>query len=461
MIYPNNSSIDQNILEARIAIELETLRRAGSGDGPPPLAAPAPAASTAIANCSASAVRQPRSPEMGITEKIKRVPIVGAIAAWAAWVLRIRRIARAAFDSEYNVKEIRAHLIEIHENIVKFQGFIELNLQRMDARIDGMDARIDGMDARIDGMDARIDGMDARIDGMDTHIDGMDARIDGLGAAVKELSEVFDAKFREAREQFQSIRREIMFQQLRLSRLSEPFAKDSGGPIAEEMTYIHDRRLDSLYEAFEEQYRGTRADIKQRLAVYLDRMKLAGAGRPEAPIVDIGCGRGEWLELMKENGLSAYGIDVNCMMVARTVSLGLDARNADLIEHLRSLADQSRSAVTAFHIIEHLPFSVLINFIDEALRVLQSGGILILETPNPENMRVGATTFYFDPTHRNPIAPDPLRSIVEHRGFCETEILRLHPAPAEERLKTKGWDFDHLNQLLFGPRDFAILARRH
>lgn len=436
VIYPNNPSIDQNILEARIALELETLRRAGSEDGDQrelsPPAAPAAAASPAIAISSASTVGQPRSLKMGIAEKIKRVPIVGAVAAWAAWVLRIRRIARAAFDSEYSVKEIHEHLIEIRESIVKFKGSTDLNLQQMDARIDGIDAQIDAMYARIDGLET----------------------------AVQELREVFDAKLRAAREQSETIRREVMFQQLRLSRLSEPLARDSS-PIAEEMTYTYDHRLDSLYEAFEEQYRGTRADIKQRLAVYLDRMKLAGAGRPEAPIVDIGCGRGEWLELMKENGLAAYGIDVNCMMVARTVSLGLDARNADLIEHLRSLADQSRSAVTAFHIVEHLPFSVLIDFLDEALRVLESGGILILETPNPENMRVGATTFYCDPTHRNPIPPDPLRTIVEHRGFTDTEILRLHPAPVEERLKSKGRDFDHLNELLFGPRDFAILARRH
>jgi O-antigen chain-terminating methyltransferase len=250
-----------------------------------------------------------------------------------------------------------------------------------------------------------------------------------------------------------------MFQQRRLTRLAETMAKESAPPN-ELAPIVRDQRLDSLYEAFEDEYRGSRADIKQRLVPYLDRLKLTGAGQSETPIVDIGCGRGEWLELLKDNGLTAYGIDVNSMMIERNASLGLDARIADLLEHLRSLDDASRSAITAFHVVEHLPFSVVIDFLDEALRVLRSGGMLILETPNPENMRVGATTFYNDPTHRNPIPPEPLRFIVQHRGFSDAEILRLHPAPAEERLKGKGWDIAHLNALLFGPRDYAILARR-
>jgi SAM-dependent methyltransferase len=99
-------------------------------------------------------------------------------------------------------------------------------------------------------------------------------------------------------------------------------------------------------------------------------LKLSGAGQVDSPILDVGCDRGEWLELLRENGLAAYGIDINSMMVERTVSLGLDARVADLLGHLRTLSDASRSAITAFHVVEHLPFEVLVDFLDEALRVL-------------------------------------------------------------------------------------------
>ena len=125
-----------------------------------------------------------------------------------------------------------------------------------------------------------------------------------------------------------------------------------------------------------------------------------------------------------------------------------------------SLPAASRSAVTAFHVVEHLGFEVLVDFLDEALRVLMPGGMLILETPNPENLRVGANSFYNDPTHRNPIPPETLRFLVHQRGFAEAEILRLHPFPVEQHLKANDEDARRLNDLLFGPQDYAVIARR-
>jgi hypothetical protein len=97
--------------------------------------------------------------------------------------------------------------------------------------------------------------------------------------------------------------------------------------------------------------------------------------------------------------------------------------------------------------------------LSEALRVLTPGGVLLLETPNPETIRVGATTFYYDPTHRNPLPPQPTQFIVQHRGFVDVEILRLHPV-LDERLQGPGEDADLLNRALFGPQDYAIVARR-
>ena len=249
--------------------------------------------------------------------------------------------------------------------------------------------------------------------------------------------------------------REIMFQQRRLTRLSEaPGAATHASPVTIE------HRLDALYVAFEDIFRGSREDIKARMRFYLDRLMLSGAGQAGEPILDIGCGRGEWLEVLKESHLEAYGIDSNVMMVERARSAGLDAREAHLIAHLRDLPDASRSAVTAFHVVEHLDFGLLIDFLDEALRVLMPGGMLILETPNPENLRVGANSFYNDPTHRNPIPPEPLRFLVELRGFSEAEILRLHPFPVEQHLKGNNEDARRLNDLLFGPQDYAVIARR-
>jgi O-antigen chain-terminating methyltransferase len=257
-------------------------------------------------------------------------------------------------------------------------------------------------------------------------------------------------------QQLSAVRAEIMFQQRRLTRLAIPAA---ARPVEESAAVIVDQRLDSLYTAFEDVFRGSREDIKRRLLPYVDRLLLAGAGQHEKPIVDIGCGRGEWLELLKEKGLHAYGIDINTMMVERCLSLRLDARHAELLAHLDGIEDASRSALTAFHVVEHLPFATLVSFLDEALRVVIPGGLLILETPNPETIRVGATTFYNDPTHRNPLMPEPLQFIVRHRGFCQVKIIKMHPF-TQGLLQAATPDAVMLNRVLFGPQDYAIVARR-
>jgi SAM-dependent methyltransferase len=253
-------------------------------------------------------------------------------------------------------------------------------------------------------------------------------------------------------------RREIMFQQRRLTSLADRL--DQPEALHPNAKLIVDQRMDSLYVALEDSLRGSHDDIKQRLEPYLDYVIRTGAGAVDRPILDIGCGRGEWLLLLKENHLNAYGIDVNTMMVERALALGLDARHCDLLDHFRQLPDQSLSAITAFHVVEHLPFDVLVDFLDEALRTLTPGGILILETPNPETMRVGATTFYNDPTHRNPITPILLEFLVGHRGFCDVEVERLHPYTHADKLHDDRRDSRHLNIVLFGPQDFAIIARR-
>ncbi len=269
-------------------------------------------------------------------------------------------------------------------------------------------------------------------------------------------------------EQLAMVRREVLFQQRRLTVLAaspESTASGDAAPRAAGLSNAAPRaavvegRLDSLYAAFEDVFRGTRADIKQRLSIYVDRLALAGAGQAGRPVLDIGCGRGEWLELLGERGIAAYGIDINATMVDRTAAMGLDVRHEGLVGHLGGLEDGCRSAITAFHVVEHLPLEVLVDMIDECLRVLAPGGVLLFETPNAETMRVGATTFYNDPTHRNPVLPAPLRFILQQRGFIEVEVLALHPF--EQGLLVEDTDDARLlNRVLFGPQDYAIVARR-
>src|SRR3989442_11358235 len=118
---------------------------------------------------------------------------------------------------------------------------------------------------------------------------------------------------------------------------------------------------------------------------YLPLIKQHGIGSREMPILDVGCGRGEWLELLKEQKLRGGGVDSNRVLVGQCVERGLEVAEEDLINHLTRLNDASLGAVTGFHLIEHLPIDTLIQFLNQTVRVLKPGGAVIFETPNPQN----------------------------------------------------------------------------
>ena len=219
-------------------------------------------------------------------------------------------------------------------------------------------------------------------------------------------------------------------------------------------------RLDAFYAAFEDRFRGPREEIRSRVTVHLPVVRAAGAGTADRPILDIGCGRGEWLELLAGEGLIARGVDANVATVAETRARGLDVVEADVLGYLRSLPAHSCGAVTGFHVIEHLPFATLVALVDEIVRVLQPGGVTILETPNPTNLMVGAATFYIDPTHSRPLHPETMRFLVGARGLERVEIQFLHPVEGASLPDEGNPTAARLNQHLYGPQDYAIVAYR-
>ena len=172
------------------------------------------------------------------------------------------------------------------------------------------------------------------------------------------------------------------------------------------------RPHDALYAALEDRFRGTREDVKERSSFYLQFIKES-----EAAVLDVGCGRGEWLELMRENGIKALGVDMNRVLIEQCRERGLEVVEEDVLVYLRNLPDKSLGAVTGFHIIEHISLDQLLSLIDEVMRVLMPGGVAIFETPNPDNVLVGSNYFYFDPTHRHPLPSQLMHFLFETRGF--------------------------------------------
>lgn len=213
---------------------------------------------------------------------------------------------------------------------------------------------------------------------------------------------------------------------------------------------------DDFYRAFEEKHRGSRALIKSRQRVYLPFIAPLRSIYDDVKAIDLGCGRGEWLELLKESGFDAQGVDLDDGMLVTCHELGLNVVNADALAALKALPDASQSVVSGFHIAEHIQFPDLQTLVQEALRVLKPAGLLILETPNPENIVVGTCNFWLDPTHQRPIPPQLLSFLPEHYGFVLSKILRL-----QESKKLAANEHPTLNDILSGSSpDYAVIAQK-
>ncbi len=242
-------------------------------------------------------------------------------------------------------------------------------------------------------------------------------------------------------------------------------------------TRVSNATFDRLYEHFEDRFRGSRDFVTEMLQVHVATITATDA---TGPVIDVGCGRGEWLELLAANGVEAYGLDANSIAVARCRERGLDARDDDVIGHLTSLEPGSVRAITAFHVVEHLPFDDTVGFLDAALVALAPGGALILETPNPTNLTVGGSFFWIDPTHIRPMHPELLEFLVTERGFIDATVEWLHPrddlrrghadlvTPPATPDDTAAADtagrseaaVERINDWIFGHLDYAIVARK-
>lgn len=216
----------------------------------------------------------------------------------------------------------------------------------------------------------------------------------------------------------------------------------------------------TIYAAIEEHFRGSQETISSRQRSYLPFLEKAK--QENLPVLDLGCGRGEWLEILKGEGFASEGIDTNQVFLSECAEKGLDTTNIDLLSYLSSQSSPRFGAITLFQVAEHLPFNVLVEVFRAARKCLVPGGVFIVETPNAKNLRVGAGTFWIDPTHERPLYPELLEFLSQLVGFEKYEtkysasnidLYDYSEAPPHTRAI-----LEMLTLAVDGPADYALIA---
>ncbi len=346
-----------------------------------------------------------------------------------ARVFELPLIGRVARRLDKRYRSAQDHRTQLQRSIEEETGRIYHHLSEM----------CDSLDRRFSLVDTGQQAIQVGLDRNRKRLERVEKRVDVVADLSRKQRDDFDARFDQAERSLAAI-------EAARNRKHTECAADG-------------RLMETFYTSFQERFRGDRAEIKQRVAEHLHILQSAQARTQALPIVDIGCGRGELLEVLSENGIKANGVDTNLSSVEACQQQGLSVERSDGLEYLHKQGDTSLGGVVALHVIEHLPFATLIRLLNEAHRALAPGGVLLLETPNPGNVLVGAHNFYFDPTHRHPLPAGLMQLALEACGFTQVEILPLHAYPEELHI-TGGELAKRFNEYFYGPQDYAVVGRK-
>jgi O-antigen chain-terminating methyltransferase len=254
-------------------------------------------------------------------------------------------------------------------------------------------------------------------------------------------------------------RLEGMSTTLALARAELAAQPGQGAPTRE-------RLEEARYVAFEERFRGSSEEIRGKLSDYVPCF------RGSAPVLDLGCGRGEFLELLRQSGIDGLGIDGNAEMIGRCLERGLSAEVGDVIDFLAGREPASFGGIFAAQLVEHLPPRLLPGFLESCRRALRPGGRLVLETVNPKSLVALVEAFYRDLSHEKPLHPETLDFLLRAAGFREVELRFSSPVSERARLlpltaaelgsgtATINQNFAKLNAFLFGDQDYAAIATK-
>jgi O-antigen chain-terminating methyltransferase len=263
-------------------------------------------------------------------------------------------------------------------------------------------------------------------------------------------------------------------EEIETSRTTEEDLRSEAERLETSFQALHDIWRPNLqFDSFDfaRRHRGEEIDLVSHMTKYASQ--FGGVKR----VLDVGCGRGEFLEACGQIGVGSYGIDLDPDMVGRCRMKGLDAHQADLLQHMRGLEDRSLDGIFSSQVVEHLAAAEIFEFVQLAAKKLRRGSVIILETINSDTF-TALRWFWMDPTHRQPVPPAMLRFLLEEAGFTLRDNLYTSPLPEQqalerlpegsvaatglglEPLRVYNRNVEKLNRVLFGEQDYAIIAER-
>jgi 2-polyprenyl-3-methyl-5-hydroxy-6-metoxy-1,4-benzoquinol methylase len=413
--------IDVELLVEELKARLERERAAGAyADDLSGVAlrklAPTDAATPLGAAYDSAAPRVRFRPELGFSSK----PVIGPVIT-----LVKRFILRLLFHVMDDLaRQTDAALGRVEVALAVQAGELERKSLRLDAESQRLDARV------ISEVDAR-EAVQFDVKSLAEHLTRIDSRLEHL--------------------QLES----------RLARLERARKPTHDAPVR---TSAGDANAPEIlapafdYEIFESRFRSEES-VREHQLEYVELM------RGKKRVVDLGCGRGELVEMLRSQGISAYGVEIEPDFIALLEEKGIEVVAQDAVTHLEALEPGAVDGVVASHVVEHLSAAALSRLVVLTVEKLPESGILLLETPNPESLIAGSVNFHRDLTHVRPIHPDTLAFLAESAGFSKVEIRRMSPVPDEELLPTPSDQslkeiVQQLNDLIYGYQDYAVVARK-
>ena len=446
---------------------------------------PAPAPATpveeppALADPGDVSLSNRGSPEPGWRRWVRRLiaPVVGpALERQTVFnrtlVEHLARLAAARRGEREATERLAAFLREEAGALAAFQSRLVQYAQQVTPYVDTKDRETAGLMRRIS------EDNTVQAEALALRVDGAGAGLEAVSAAQRALDESFALLEASAR----VLKRELhRLRSAPAPAVSADPDRSAGpeaavpvvAPLAEGGAAEDDG---SGYVGFEDVFRGRHDDIVERQRSYLPYFEGA------ADVLDLGCGRGEFLELLRERGIAARGIDTNAEMVARCVERGLAVTRSDGLSHLRALPEASVGGLFSAQVVEHLGPRYLMRLLEAMHRVLRPGGRAVVETINPASWTAFFSAYLRDVTHRQPLHPDTLQHLLRAAGFVAVEVVYRSPPPEASRLQripvdltlattptgaalrelagTFNRNVDRLNGLMFADQDYAAIATR-